>query len=81
MVDNFLRFDKDHEFDYLHFNDWHAVQALHLLQDRNTILTSIQQNTGGTVTSTGTGGNIRRYPARSGMGDWLQKGLQLFQRR
>ena len=39
MVDNFLRFEKDGKFDYLHFNDWHAVQALHLLQDRNTILT------------------------------------------
>ncbi len=39
MVENFRRFDKDQKFDYLHFNDWHAVQALHILQDRNTILT------------------------------------------
>ena len=39
MVENFNRFDTDRKFDYLHFNDWHAVQALHILQDRNTILT------------------------------------------
>jgi len=39
MVENFQRSDKDQKFDYLHFNDWHAVQALHVLQDRNTILT------------------------------------------
>jgi len=39
MVENFLRWDKPRKFDFLHFNDWHAVQALHTLQDRNTILT------------------------------------------
>jgi len=39
MVENFHRFDKNRKFDFLHFNDWHAVQALHTLQDRNTILT------------------------------------------
>jgi glycosyltransferase involved in cell wall biosynthesis len=39
MVEQFHRFDTGRKFDYLHFNDWHAVQALHLLQDRNTILT------------------------------------------
>jgi glycogen(starch) synthase len=39
MVENFLTYDKPRKFDYLHFNDWHAVQALHMLQDRNTILT------------------------------------------
>ena len=39
MVENFYKFDTGRKFDYLHFNDWHAVQALHILQDRNTILT------------------------------------------
>ena len=39
MVDQFHRFDRPRRFDYLHFNDWHPVQALHMLQDRNTILT------------------------------------------
>lgn len=39
MVENFRKFDTHQKFDYLHFNDWHAVQALHDLQDRNTILT------------------------------------------
>ena len=38
MVENFRRFDTGRKFDYLHFNDWHAVQALHILQDRDTIL-------------------------------------------
>lgn len=26
-------------FDILHFHDWHVVEALHLLQDRNTVFT------------------------------------------
>jgi len=39
MVDQFKRYDVPHRFDYLHFHDWHVVQALHYLQDRNTILT------------------------------------------
>jgi glycogen synthase len=39
MVDQFKKSDTPHRFDFLHFHDWHVVQALHLLQDRNTILT------------------------------------------
>ena len=39
MVDQFKQYDAPHRFDYLHFHDWHVVQALHYLQDRNTILT------------------------------------------
>jgi glycogen(starch) synthase len=39
MVDQFKKYDSPHRFDYLHFHDWHVVQALHYLQDRNTILT------------------------------------------
>ncbi|MDO9034170.1 MAG: glycosyltransferase family 4 protein [Methanoregula sp.] len=39
MVDQFRKYDIPHRFDFLHFHDWHVVQALHFLQDRNTILT------------------------------------------
>ena len=39
MVDNFHRAEKERRFDILHFHDWHPVQALHRLQDRDTILT------------------------------------------
>jgi glycosyltransferase involved in cell wall biosynthesis len=39
MVDQFRTIDKTSRFDVLHFHDWHPIQALHLLQDRNTILT------------------------------------------
>jgi len=39
MVENFRKVDTGKKFDILHFHDWHPVQALHLLQDRNTILT------------------------------------------
>ena len=39
MVEQFKKADRNQKFDCLHFNDWHPVQALHLLQDRNTILT------------------------------------------
>ena len=30
MVDQFTGFDRPHKFDFLHFHDWHPVQALHL---------------------------------------------------
>jgi glycogen synthase len=39
MVDQFREEDRDGRFDFLHFHDWHPIQALHYLQDRNTILT------------------------------------------
>jgi len=39
MKEQFFRFDAEGKFDFLHFHDWHVIQALHHLQDRNTILT------------------------------------------
>ena len=39
MVENFSAADRKGKFDILHFHDWHAIQALHRLQDRDTILT------------------------------------------
>ncbi len=39
MVDQFTISDRQDKFDFLHFHDWHPVQALHQLQDHNTILT------------------------------------------
>ncbi len=39
MVGQFRTYDQGGRFDFLHFHDWHPVQALHQLQDRNTILT------------------------------------------
>ncbi len=39
MVDQFKNDDTSDHFDFLHFHDWHVVQALHQLQERNTILT------------------------------------------
>jgi len=38
MVEQFNAIDKERSFDLLHFHDWHPVQALHLLQNRNTLL-------------------------------------------
>jgi glycosyltransferase involved in cell wall biosynthesis len=38
MVNQLGEFDNP-PFDILHFNDWHVTEALHLLQDRNTIFT------------------------------------------
>ncbi len=38
MVARFRQFDQP-KFDILHFHDWHVTEALHLLQDRNTIFT------------------------------------------
>ncbi len=38
MVDRFHTFDAP-SFDILHFHDWHVVEALHHLQDRETIFT------------------------------------------
>jgi glycosyltransferase involved in cell wall biosynthesis len=39
MVEQFVKYDTQGRFDFLHFHDWHPVQALHALKDRNTILT------------------------------------------
>ena len=39
MVDQFRQSDRKEKFDILHFHDWHPVQALHRLQDRDTIIT------------------------------------------
>jgi len=39
MVDQFRQVDAKEKFDILHFHDWHPLQALHRLQDRETILT------------------------------------------
>jgi glycosyltransferase involved in cell wall biosynthesis len=39
MVEQFRKYDTIHRFDVLHFHDWHVVQALHYLQERNTLLT------------------------------------------
>jgi len=61
------------EFDYSILTT-HAVQALHVLQDRNTILTIIQQNTGGMVTSTGDWWEYKEIPARNGTGPDAKKG-------
>jgi glycosyltransferase involved in cell wall biosynthesis len=38
MLDRFCEFDTP-SFDLLHFHDWHVVDALHRLQDRETIFT------------------------------------------
>jgi len=38
MVNRFREYDGT-PFDILHFHDWHVTEALHLLQDRNTIFT------------------------------------------
>jgi glycosyltransferase involved in cell wall biosynthesis len=39
MVEQFHQSEREEKFDILHFHDWHPVQALHRLQDRDTILT------------------------------------------
>ncbi|MCX6699592.1 MAG: glycosyltransferase family 4 protein [Methanomicrobiales archaeon] len=39
MVEQFRKDDQHGKFDILHFHDWHPIQALHQLQDRDTILT------------------------------------------
>jgi len=39
MVEQFHEAEREKKFDILHFHDWHPVQALHRLQDRETILT------------------------------------------
>ncbi|AEA47227.1 glycosyltransferase family 4 protein [Archaeoglobus veneficus] len=38
MVERFWEFDSP-EFDILHFHDWHVVEAMHILRDRNTVFT------------------------------------------
>lgn len=38
MLERFRQYDSP-PFDILHFHDWHVVEALHQLQDRNTVIT------------------------------------------
>ncbi len=38
LVDVFKEFDNP-KFDILHFHDWHMVEALHILRDKNTVFT------------------------------------------
>lgn len=38
LVARFREFDSP-SFDIIHFHDWHVTEALHLLQDRNTVFT------------------------------------------
>ncbi|HMK48317.1 MAG TPA: glycosyltransferase family 4 protein [Methanocella sp.] len=38
MVGRFREYDSP-EFDILHFHDWHVIDALHQLKDRNTVFT------------------------------------------
>ncbi len=39
MVEDYLAEEKNGDFDVLHFHDWHPTEALHLLQNRSTVLT------------------------------------------
>ncbi|MFB0559845.1 MAG: glycosyltransferase family 4 protein [Candidatus Lokiarchaeia archaeon] len=39
MVEDYLAEEKNGAFDVLHFHDWHPTEALHLLQNRPTVLT------------------------------------------
>lgn len=68
LVDAFRAHDTP-PFDILHFHDWHVVEALHVLRDRNTVLsfhsTEYGRHGGGTSAA---GGSSRRYRARSGTG-------------
>jgi glycogen synthase len=37
LVETFADYDQP-KFDILHFHDWHLIEAMHLLRDRNTVL-------------------------------------------
>lgn len=39
MANDYLEEEKNGEIDVLHFHDWHPAEALHILQDRPTVLT------------------------------------------
>lgn len=38
LVQRFYQYDRE-QFDYLHFHDWHVVEALHELRHRSTVFT------------------------------------------
>ncbi len=38
MLERFRQFDEP-KFDILHFHDWHVVEAMHVLRERNTVFT------------------------------------------
>jgi glycogen(starch) synthase len=75
MVDQFKKYDLPDRFDYLHFHDWHVVQALHHLQDRNTLLTYHSTEFGRNGNQNGDWWEAREISGKEWYGGFIAKRL------
>lgn len=66
MVSQFRTHDSPGRFDFLHFHDWHPVQASITCRTGTPSSPTTQRSTGETATSSATGGSSGRFQARSG---------------
>jgi glycogen synthase len=72
MIERFGEFDSP-SFDVLHFHDWHAVSALHELQDRPTVLTLHSTEYGRNGNRTGTGWEFQEISGKEYYGGSIAK--------
>ena len=75
MVDQFTMEDMKGKFDILHFHDWHPVQALHRLQDRDTILTFHSTEFGRNGNQHGDWWEYREVSGKEWYGSYIAKRL------
>jgi glycosyltransferase involved in cell wall biosynthesis len=73
MVAQFRAEDRLCRFDFLHFHDWHPVQALHELQERNTILTFHSTEYGRNGNQTGDWWEFREISGKEWYGGLIAK--------
>ena len=73
MVSRFRTNDRYGRFDFLHFHDWHPVQALHELKDLNTILTFHSTEYGRNGNQTGDWWEFREISGKEWYGGLIAK--------
>jgi glycosyltransferase involved in cell wall biosynthesis len=73
MVEQFHQSEREGKFDILHFHDWHPVQALHQLQDRDTILTFHSTEFGRNGNQYGTWDEFREVSGKEWYGGLIAK--------
>ncbi|MDN7023672.1 glycosyltransferase family 4 protein [Methanoculleus sp. FWC-SCC1] len=72
MVDRFRELDTP-SFDVLHFHDWHVVEAMHLLQERDTVFTYHSTEYGRSGNTFGNGWAYREISAKEWYGGLIAR--------
>ncbi len=75
MVERFYEFDNP-KFDVLHFHDWHVVEAMHVLRERNTVFTYHSTEYGRNGNSFGGWWEFREISAKEWYGGYMAKKVE-----